>query len=151
MRAHALEAGAFVLSACGQISEADIPDDFPHKGRMNIGYAKGGSSIIAPLGIPLVEPVEGPAIVRAELQAWMIKAWKAIIDTNGHYARPDLLKLTVANHVPSQHPVILRTQPRPALLAEAAERNDVEPALVESMMHDVARLNVVGGRDGSSA
>jgi nitrilase len=118
---------------------------------MNIGYAKGGSSIIAPLGIPLVEPVEGPAIVRAELQAWMIKAWKAIIDTNGHYARPDLLKLTVANHVPSQHPVTLRTQPRPALLAEAAERNDVEPALVESMMHDVARLNVVGGREGSSA
>jgi hypothetical protein len=53
--------------------------------------------------------------------------------------------------VPSQHPVILRTQPRPALLAEAAERNDVEPALVESMMHDVARLNVVGGRDGNSA
>ena len=52
VRAHALEAGAFVLSACGQISEADIPDDFPYKGRMNIGYAKGGSSVIAPLGIP---------------------------------------------------------------------------------------------------
>ena len=81
----------------------------------------------------------------------MIKAWKAIVDTNGHYARPDLLKLTVANSVPSQHPVTLRTQPRPALLAEAAERNDVEPALVKSMMHDVARLNVVGGREGSSA
>jgi hypothetical protein len=98
-----------------------------------------------------VGPVEGPAIVRAELQAWMIKAWKAIIDTNGHYARPDLLRLTVANHVPSQYPVILRTQPGPALLAEAAERNDVEPALVESVMHDAARLNVVGRGDGSPA
>jgi nitrilase len=150
VRAHALEAGAFVLSACGQITEADIPDDFPHKDHMNIGYAKGGSSIIAPLGIPLVGPIEGPAIVRAELQAWMIKAWKAIIDTNGHYARPDLLGLHLANHTPSQYPV-LRTQPRPDLLAEAAEKNGVEPALVESMMHDAARLGVVGRSDGSPA
>ena len=30
----------------------------------------------------------------------MIKAWKAIIDTNGHYARPDLVRLSVANHTP---------------------------------------------------
>ena len=118
---------------------------------MNIDYAKGGSSVIAPLGIPLVGPIEGPAIVRAELQAWMIKAWKAIIDTNGHYARPDLLRLSVANHTPSQYPVILRTQPRPDLLAEAAERNGVEPALVESVMHDAARLSVVGRSDGNSA
>jgi hypothetical protein len=144
VRAHALEAGAFVLSACGQIDEGDIPDDFPHKGKMNIGYAKGGSSVIAPLGIPLAGPIEGPAIVRTELQAWMIKAWKAIIDTNGHYARPDLVRLSVANHSPSQYPVVLRTQPRPGLLAEAAERNGVEPALVESVMHDTARLGVAG-------
>ena len=95
VRAHALEAGAFVLSACGQIEEADISDDLPYKGRMNIGYAKGGSSIIAPLGVPIAGPIEGPAIVRAELQAWMIKAWKAIIDTNGDYARPDLVRLSV--------------------------------------------------------
>jgi hypothetical protein len=32
----------------------------------------------------------------------MIKAWKAIIDTNGHYARPDLVGLSVTNHRPSQ-------------------------------------------------
>ena len=151
VRAHAMEAGAFVLSACGQIDEADIPDDFPHKGKMNIGYAKGGSSIIAPLGIPLAGPVDGPAIVRAELQAWMIKACKAIVDTNGHYARPDLVRLSFANHTPSQYPVVLRTQPRPGLLAEAAERNGVDPALVESVMHDVARRSLAGPGDGGAA
>ncbi len=77
----------------------------------------------------------------ASKPAWMIKAWKAIIDTNGHYARPDLVGLSVTNHRPSQHPVVLRTQPKPALLAEAAERNGVEPALVESVMHEAARLD----------
>ena len=70
----------------------------------------------------------------------MIKAWKAIIDTNGHYARPDLVGLRLSDHAPSQYPVLQRTQPRPALLAEAAEKNGVEPALVESMMHEAARL-----------
>jgi hypothetical protein len=60
VRAHAMEAGAFVLSACGIIDESDIPDTFPHKGRMNIRYARGGSLIIAPLGIPLAGPNEGP-------------------------------------------------------------------------------------------
>jgi hypothetical protein len=46
--------------------------------------------------------------------------------------------------------VILRTQPRPALLAEAAERNGVEPALVESVMHDAARLSVAGPGGGTA-
>jgi hypothetical protein len=40
--------------------------------------------------------------------------------------------------------VLLRTQPKPGLLAEAAERNGVEPALVESVIHEVARLGVAG-------
>jgi nitrilase len=60
VRAHALEAGAFVLSACGITDESDIPDEFPHKGRMNIRYARGGSSVIAPLGIPLAGPLRRP-------------------------------------------------------------------------------------------
>jgi nitrilase len=69
MTVQCMEAGAFVLSACGIIDESDIPDSFPHKGKMNIRYARGGSSIIAPLGIPLAGPAEGPQIVHAELQA----------------------------------------------------------------------------------
>ena len=33
VRAHALEAGAFVISACGIIDDADIPDEFPQKAK----------------------------------------------------------------------------------------------------------------------
>jgi hypothetical protein len=43
--------------------------------------------VIAPLGIALAGPTYGEAIVYAELEAWMIKATKAIVDTMGHYAR----------------------------------------------------------------
>ena len=50
---------------------------------------------IAPLGIALAGPTYGEAMVYAELEAWMIKATKAIVDTMGHYARPDVLRLLV--------------------------------------------------------
>jgi predicted amidohydrolase len=93
VRAHAFEAGAFVVSACAAIDEADIAADFPYKGKMNIGYANGGSEVVAPLGIALAGPTYGEAMVYAECEAWMIKATKAIVDTMGHYARPDVLRL----------------------------------------------------------
>jgi predicted amidohydrolase len=138
VRAHAMEAGAFVISACGIVDDSDIPDDFPHKGKMNIRYARGGSSIIAPLGIPLVGPAEGPQIVHAELQAWMLKAVKAIIDTTGHYARPDVVRLIMNDYAPGREPVVrsrsLFEALSPRALADAAERHGVEPTRVEALL-----------------
>jgi len=84
-----------VLSACGIQDPKDVSDDFPHKKGMNISYAQGGSSIIAPLGIPLVEPTFGSKILYAELEAWMPKAVSAFVDTVGHYGRPDVFKLLI--------------------------------------------------------
>ena len=78
-RAHAIEAGAFVVCACGTHAEDDVPDDFPYKGRMNTDWAHGGSSIIAPLAVPLVGPDYGSHIIYADCQAAMIKATKAIV------------------------------------------------------------------------
>lgn len=143
VRAHALEAGAFVISACGIIDDSDIPDSFPHKGKMNIRYARGGSSIIAPLGIPLVGPVEGPQIVHGQIEAWMIKAWKSIIDTTGHYSRPDLVRLTVSGHAPSRESVTayrsLLEGTSPRELADAADAHEVEPARVEKLLQSTLR------------
>jgi nitrilase len=143
VRAHALEAGAFVLSACGIIDESDVPDEFPHKGRMNIRYARGGSSVIAPLGIPLAGPCEGPQIVYATLEAWMIKAWKSIIDTTGHYSRPDLVRLVVNGQAPSRERVLshrsfFETIP-PRLLAEAADAHGVDASRAEALLEQALK------------
>jgi nitrilase len=97
-RAHAMEAGCFVLSSSAYVDPADVPDDFPHKGKMNIDYARGGSQIVAPLGVPMVGPVEGHQMLYADCQAWMIKAVKAIADTGGHYSRPDVAKVLIRKH-----------------------------------------------------
>jgi predicted amidohydrolase len=138
VRAHALEAGAFVVSACGITNESDIPDSFPHKGKMNIRYARGGSSIIAPLGIPLAGPVEGPQVVYGNLEAWMIKAWKSIIDTAGHYSRPDIVRLVVNAQAPSRQSVVsyrgFFETVSPRVLADAADARGVDPSRVEGLI-----------------
>jgi nitrilase len=102
------------------------------------GYARGGSSIIAPLGIPLAGPVEGSQIVHAELQAWMIKAFKSIVDTAGHYSRPDIVRLVLNSNTPSREPLIShRTffeNLSPRVLAENAEVHGVETRRVEELL-----------------
>jgi predicted amidohydrolase len=94
-RAHAIEAGCFVLSSSAYLDPADVPPEFPHKDKMNIGYSRGGSQIVSPLGVPLVGPVEGPQMLYADCQAWMIKAIKAIADTAGHYGRADVVRTQI--------------------------------------------------------
>ncbi len=138
-RAHALEAGAFVLSACGYIDEEDIGEDFPYKNKMNTSYAHGGSSIISPLGVPLVEPTYGAEIIYADLEAVVIKATKAIIDTAGHYARPDVLRLMLrsdsgwvdAGSRESERHATISIE-RDAL-RRTAELYDIDEAVVESI------------------
>ncbi|MFO1375910.1 MAG: carbon-nitrogen hydrolase family protein [Steroidobacteraceae bacterium] len=145
VRAHAMEAGAFVLSGCGVIREDDIPGDFPYKGRMNTGYANGGSEVITPLGVPLAGPVYGESMIYAELEAWMIKATKAIVDTLGHYARPDVLQLLVqgaqgwqpAGSARDLSPVRLALADD--ALARAADARDVDPAKVIELAEEVRR------------
>jgi nitrilase len=134
VRAHALEAGAFVLSACGYLDQDDVAEDFPYKGAMNDGYAHGGSSIIAPLGIPLAGPEFGSTILYAECHAWMKKAWNAIIDTVGHYARPDVLRLSIRaddgwRTVDSSY----AERARRDALRRSAERHEVDDAMVQKL------------------
>lgn len=105
---------------------------------MNIRYARGGSSVIAPLGIPLAGPIEGPQIIHSELPAWMIKAFKSIVDTAGHYSRPDIVRLVLNSNTPSREPLIThRTffeNISPRVIAEKADMHGVEATRVEELL-----------------
>ena len=105
----------------------------------------GGSEVVAPLGIALAGPVYGEALVYAELEAWMIKATKAIGDTMGHYARPDVLQLLV-HSAQGWQPVGSARDLSPVRLAltdealtRAAEARDVDPAKVVELAEEVRR------------
>lgn len=140
-RAHAMEAGTFVIQACGINEEADIPEQFPYKGKMNIDYAKGGSAVLSPLGVPLVEPQFGEQIIYAELQAAMIKAVKAILDSVGHYDRPDVLRLLVRREQGWTSADTIYTPALPEFnrdsLRRAADQQDVDESLVYQVVEEI--------------
>lgn len=99
-RGYALEGQVFVVSACGIIQAADVPDDFPLKAR-TAWDMDGGSGIVGPNGRWLVGPVYGrEAIVSAEIDLDRIIAAKANQDVVGHYGRPDLFRLQVRRGEP---------------------------------------------------
>ncbi|KAJ8462860.1 hypothetical protein ONZ45_g17787 [Pleurotus djamor] len=96
----ALEGRCFVLSACQFAQEKDFPSDHPvadpnSRHPDNIMIA-GGSVIIGPLGNILAGPLLGSeGVLSAELDLDECIRGKFDLDVVGHYARPDVFKLTV--------------------------------------------------------
>ena len=141
-RAHAMEAGAFVLSACGYFTAKDLPADFPLRDTVNLDYAHGGSQIVSPVGVPLVPPTSGDTIIYAECQADMIKVSKALIDTVGHYARPDIVRLQYLKNGQqgfADLAVEAFEKSPPQVIEEHAERHEVSRQAVESAVARIAQ------------
>ncbi len=99
IKVHAFEAGAFVLSGCGYLTEDDFPEKWEYirdGDHINYDWARGGSSIVNPAGRYLAEPCfEKDAILYAECYANQIKAVKAVFDSLGHYSRWDVARLAL--------------------------------------------------------
>lgn len=98
MRAIALEGRCFVVSACQYFTRADGPADFApiQDDDPSTVLIRGGSCIVDPLGNVLVEPdFTGETIRLAEIDRRVIARGKYDLDVTGHYARPDVFRLSV--------------------------------------------------------
>jgi aliphatic nitrilase len=96
IRHHALESGCFVVNATGWLSDAQIQsitsDPALQKG------LRGGcnTAIVSPEGVHLAPPLrEGEGMVIADLDLNLITKRKRMMDSVGHYARPELLSLYI--------------------------------------------------------
>jgi nitrilase len=95
----AREGRTYVVSASNIVRSADIPRDLPHRDRFckegEMLY-DGGSCIAGPDGAWVVEPLTGrEELIVADLDAARIAGERQNFDPAGHYARPDVLRLTV--------------------------------------------------------
>ncbi len=94
----AFEGRCFVLSAVQFLKRSDCPDDYPaiQGNDPETVLIRGGSIIANPLGVALAGPHYGSeAILTADLNMDEIIEGKYDLDVVGHYARPDVFKLTV--------------------------------------------------------
>jgi nitrilase len=95
LRHHAFEAQAFVVSACGFLDRDAVPADFPLRDHLPDGV-DGGSQIINPQGEVIAGPLRGAeGILTAEIDLREVVKAKAWLDGAGHYARAEVLQLTV--------------------------------------------------------
>jgi aliphatic nitrilase len=96
IRHHALESGCFVVNATGWLTDAQIaaiePDPTAQKA------LRGGccTAIVSPEGRLLAEPLRsGEGILVADLDMELVTKRKRMMDSVGHYARPELLHLVL--------------------------------------------------------
>ncbi len=96
IRHHAMESGAFVVNATGWLTDKQRAEIAPDESLSK--YLGGGicTAIVAPYGLYLAGPLaEGEDMAVAEIDLNAIVRQKNVLDTVGHYSRPDILRLKI--------------------------------------------------------
>ena len=96
IRHHAMESGVFVINATGWLTDKQRAEISPDESLLK--YLSGGicTAIVAPYGLYLAGPLpEGEDMAVAEINLKSIVRQKNVLDTTGHYSRPDILRLRI--------------------------------------------------------
>lgn len=126
-RQYAFEGACFVVVSCGIVPKGKYPK------ALGAGLpANGGSAIIGPNGKYLAGPVyDREEILYAEIDLEMAIREKHSRDVAGHYARPDVLQLSI------------NLRPKPVMITSAGDARESIAASLASQSREDDRLDAV--------
>ena len=140
VREYAFETQTFVVNSNLYLPSQAVPDGFPFKETANFRWAVGGSSIVNPVGMYLVEPVfNKETTLYAELNMDDRIVAKTVFDCMGHYSRWDVVSLQLREE--PYGPTVPPEGPIPAgRIEEVAERHGMSAEVLASALSDLGLL-----------
>jgi nitrilase len=146
IRHHALESGCFVVNATGWLTEEQIarisPEEKPRKA------LRGGcmTAIISPEGAHVVSPLtSGEGLLIADLDMGLIVKRKRMMDSVGHYARPELMSLLLDPRPAVPMHTAPAASPLPAYGITADEPDDTDAPADGAARQRIAVLRSAAG------
>lgn len=109
IRHYAFESGAFVISATSLLTAEILAELSDGSSTHKLSPGGGYSAIVSPSGKYLAGPEqEKEGLISAELDFEEIVRAKIVVDGQGHYARPDVVQLTLNTR--KQQPLVLKDE-----------------------------------------